>query len=83
MTILRLVLNYHLSLKELLKPNGEINYLSPTIQNEIINLLGNTVRENIIKEIKEPPFEAITLNTTQDLSKIDQLSVVFWFISIT
>ncbi|XP_013188693.2 zinc finger MYM-type protein 5-like [Amyelois transitella] len=52
MAILRLLSNYDATLKELLlKPKGEINYLSPTIQNEIISLLGTTVRNNIISEI--------------------------------
>nr|CAI5850761.1 unnamed protein product [Callosobruchus analis] len=62
---------------------GEINYISPTIQNEIISLLGTTVRNNIISENKKNPFLTIVLDTTQDLSKIDQLSVVFRYISVT
>nr|CAI5817613.1 unnamed protein product [Callosobruchus analis] len=83
MAISRLLSNYDATLKELLlKPKGEINYLSPTIQNEIISLLGTTVRNNIISEIKAP-FLTIILDTTQDLSKIDQLSVVFRYISVT
>nr|CAI5824148.1 unnamed protein product [Callosobruchus analis] len=51
---------------------------SPTIQNEIISLLGTTVRNNIISEIKKAPFLTIILDTTQD-----QLSVVFRYISVT
>nr|CAI5832819.1 unnamed protein product [Callosobruchus analis] len=84
MAISRLLLNYDATLKEfLLKPKGEINHLSPTIQNEIISLLGTTVRNNIISEIKKAPFLTIILDTTQDLSKTDQLSVVFRYISVT
>nr|CAI5832529.1 unnamed protein product [Callosobruchus analis] len=84
MAISRLLSNYDATLKELLlKPKGEINYLSPTIQNEIISLLGTTVRNNIISKIKKVLFLTIILDTTQDLSKIDQLSVVFRYISVT
>nr|CAI5866546.1 unnamed protein product [Callosobruchus analis] len=84
MAISRLLSNYDATLKELLlKPKGEINYLSPTIQNKIISLLGTTVRNNIISEIKKAPFLTIILDTTQDLSNIDQLSVVFRYISVT
>nr|CAI5836805.1 unnamed protein product [Callosobruchus analis] len=84
LAISRLLSNYDATLKELLlKPKGEINYLSPTIQNEIISLFGTTVRNNIISEIKKAPFLTIILDTTQDLSKIDQLSVVFRYISVT
>nr|CAI5839965.1 unnamed protein product [Callosobruchus analis] len=84
MAISRLLTNYDATLKGLLlKPKGEINYLSPTIQNEIISLLGTTVRNNMISEIKKAPFLTIILDTTQDLSKIDQLSVVFRYISVT
>nr|CAI5862634.1 unnamed protein product [Callosobruchus analis] len=50
MAISRLLSNYDATLKELLKPKGEINYLSPTIQNEIISLLEND--DNVPKEIK-------------------------------
>ncbi|GFX33334.1 hypothetical protein TNCV_811961 [Trichonephila clavipes] len=76
-SIVHLLSNYDPVLKELLlKPKGEINYLSPTIQNEIINLLGTKVRENIVMKIKKAPFLA------QDLSKTDQLSVVFRYIKI-
>nr|CAI5844309.1 unnamed protein product [Callosobruchus analis] len=39
-------------------------------------------RNNIISEIKKAPFLTIILDTTQDLSKIDQLSVVFRYISV-
>nr|CAI5846056.1 unnamed protein product [Callosobruchus analis] len=74
MAISRLLSNYDATLKELLlKPKGEINYLSPTIQNEIISLLGTTVRNNIISDIKKAPFLTIILDTTQDLSKIDNV----------
>lgn len=84
MAISRLLSNYDATLKELLlKPKGEINYLSPTIQNEIISFLGTNVRNSIISEIKKAPFLTIILDTTQDLSKIDQLSVVFRYISVT
>nr|CAI5823849.1 unnamed protein product [Callosobruchus analis] len=70
MAISRLLSNYDATLKELLlKPKGEINHLSATIQNEIISLLAQ--------------FLTIILDTTQDLSKIDQLSVVFRYISVT
>nr|CAI5858566.1 unnamed protein product [Callosobruchus analis] len=83
MAISRLLSNYDATLnKLLLKPKGEINYLSPAIQNEIISLLGTTVRNNIISEIKKAPFLTIILDKTQDLSKIDQLSVVFRYISV-
>nr|CAI5852486.1 unnamed protein product [Callosobruchus analis] len=84
MAISRLLSNYDAALKELLlKPKGEITYLGPTIQNEIISLLGTTVRNNIISEFKKASFLTIILDTTQDLSKIDQLSVVFRYISVT
>nr|CAI5828768.1 unnamed protein product [Callosobruchus analis] len=84
MAISRLLSNYDATLKELLlKAKGEIYYLSPTIQNEIISLPGTIVRNNFISEIKRAPFLTIILDTTQDLSKIDQLSVVFRYISVT
>nr|CAI5830971.1 unnamed protein product [Callosobruchus analis] len=80
MAISRLLSNYNATLKELLlKPKRE----SPLIQNEIISLLSTTVRNNIISEIKKAPFLTIILDTTQDWSKIYQLSVIFRYISVT
>lgn len=44
-------------LKELLsRPAGSVKYLSPEIQNELIDILFESVQKEIISEIKAAPF---------------------------
>lgn len=66
--------------KLLAKPSGSIKYLSPTVQNEFINMIGKDVENKIFDEIRSAPFFSLILDTTQDISKIEQLSVTFRYV---
>ena len=57
-------------------------YLSPSIPNELISLLAGQVLQDIKVELQSAPFFAIILDTTQDVSKKDQLSEVFRYVKI-
>lgn len=63
-------------------PKGKTKYLSPHIQNELIEVLGNQVRANLVGSINSAPCFSIILDTTQDLSKVDQLSIVLRYMEI-
>lgn len=63
-------------------PKGSIKYLSPQIQNEIIHCLANELRKVLISKIKTAPFYSIIIDTTQDISKKDQLSEVYRYVNI-
>lgn len=83
LSIVELLAMYDPVLKELIsKPTGSIRYLSSTIQNEIIDLLSKTVIDKIVGDLKEAPFYAIIMDTTQDISKVDQMSKVFRYVKI-
>ena len=70
-------------LQELLKrPEGSVKYLSPTIQNELIYILSQRVQQDITAEINQAPFFSVIMDTTQDLSKRDQLSQVYRYVTI-
>lgn len=56
--------------------NSKIKYLSPKIQNELIDLASSQVLSNIILEIQNAYFYSLILDTTQDISRTDQLSIV-------
>jgi hypothetical protein len=57
-------------MKELLhRPSGKIHYLSPQIQNELIELLANNLETELLQDIKSAPFFSIIMDTTQDISK--------------
>lgn len=84
LSVINLLSRYDTVLKDLLesKTKNSITYLSPKVQNEIIDLLGNAVKAEIVNQIKLPPFFSIVIDTTQDISKIDQLSLVIRYVVI-
>ncbi|KAF5281919.1 hypothetical protein FQR65_LT14445 [Abscondita terminalis] len=56
--------------------------LSPTIQNEIVGCLAQHLRKQLSSQIKEAPYFSIIADTTQDISKIDQLSLICRYVHI-
>lgn len=81
MAIIHLLSRYDDVLKKLLElPKGSTKYLSPTIQNEFIQMLATEVENKIFEDIRAAPFYTIILDTTQDICKIEQLSVVFRYV---
>ena len=63
-------------------PNGTTKYLSHQIQNEIIHCLATRLKATLVAEIKNAPFYSIIMDTTQDITKRDQLSQVFRYLKI-
>ena len=83
LSIIQLIAKYDSVLDKLLQlPKGSPKYLSPSIQNELISLLAGQVLQDIKVELQSAPFFAIILDTTQDVSKKDQLSKVFRYVKI-
>ena len=73
LSIIELLSFYVPVLKELLeRPSGSVNYLSPQIQNELIYILAERVKCDIQAEMQEAPFFSISMDTTPDVSKVDQ-----------
>ncbi|XP_043482137.1 zinc finger MYM-type protein 1-like [Leptopilina heterotoma] len=83
LSIVEMLAIYDPVLKELiLKPENSTRYLSPQIHNELIDLLSKTVKNKITNAIKEAPFFSIIMDTTQDITKVDQLSQIFRYVQI-
>lgn len=61
-------------------PNGTIKYLSPQIQNELVDTLSNNLRRLLLQSIKAAPYFSIIIDTTQDLGKVDQMSVIYRYV---
>lgn len=81
--IIELLACYDPVLKELIeRPQGSVKYLSPAIQNEIIYIIAQRVQSDIQTEVNNAPFFAVIMDTTQDISKIDQLSQVYRYVTI-
>jgi hypothetical protein len=80
---IHLIARYDPVLENLLKqPKGSTKYLSGSIQNEIIEILANRLKQQIVEEIAESPFVSVIMDTTMDISKTDQLSKVFRYVTI-
>lgn len=61
---------------------NKVKYLSWSIQNEVINLLATNVQNIICQEIREAPCFALIIDSTQDICKVDQVSVIIRYTSL-
>ena len=55
-------------------------YSSKTIQNQIISLIGEYIRESIVQEIKEAKFFSVLCNEVTDNANLEQLLFVLRFV---
>lgn len=60
--------------------SGHTNYLSSTICDELIQIMRNSVLNEIIIRIKRSKYFSISLDSTFDEGHIDQLALVFRYI---
>ncbi|XP_060846279.1 zinc finger MYM-type protein 1-like [Rhopalosiphum padi] len=82
--IVQLVSRYDQVLNQVLEmPKGSTRYLSPTVQNEMIECIGKTLEGHLLENIRASPFFAIIMDTTQDIAKVDQLSIVVRYAAIS
>jgi len=59
---------------------GSTSYLSANICNEFINIMGEKVLTTIISEIKAAKYYSISVDSTPDLSHVDQLTFIVRFV---
>ncbi|XP_067132434.1 zinc finger MYM-type protein 1-like [Centruroides vittatus] len=57
------------------------SYLSKTVQNEIINLIGNKLKYKIIDRIKYGKYFAVILDCTPDISHQEKMSLSIRYVS--
>lgn len=58
------------------------HYLSNRSQNKFIALISESILQSIVEDIKLSPFSSLIVDTTQDISKKDQLSMVIRYVNI-
>ncbi|CAB3370281.1 Hypothetical predicted protein [Cloeon dipterum] len=78
---IELLAKYDTVLNELLKTGkGKPKYLSKTVQNEVISCISAILKEQIGKEVQAAPYYSVIFDTTQDISKVDQGSLIFRYL---
>lgn len=82
--IIELLSKYDKTLKELISDHKKVavNYLSPQIQNEFINLLGQKVRNEILSRIRKSKYYSLLFDCTPDASHNEQLTEIIRYVYI-
>lgn len=63
------------------KGRGSVSYLSSTICEEFIQVMGEKTKKVIANEIKEAKYFSVIVDSTPDLSHVDQLTFIFRFVN--
>lgn len=58
------------------------HYLGPAIQNEIISLLAQKVKETIVTNIKTNKYYSVQLDCTRDISHVEQLTFIIRIVEL-
>uniref|UniRef100_A0A3B4Y3E3 DUF4371 domain-containing protein n=1 Tax=Seriola lalandi dorsalis TaxID=1841481 RepID=A0A3B4Y3E3_SERLL len=80
--ILELIAQFDPFLKEHIETyGGTTSYLSSTICKEFIGLMGDKTKQTIATELQQVKHFSTMLDSTPDMSHVDQLTFVFRFVS--
>lgn len=82
--IIELLSKYDKTLEELISNHKKrsVNYLSPIIQNEFVNLLGQKVRNEILSRIRKSKYYCLLFDCTPDVSHNEQMSEIIRYVYI-
>ena len=64
-------------------PKGHTKYLSHDIQNQIISCVSSQIKTELIEKIHKAQHFSVIIDTTQDLSKKDQMSFVVRYVDLS
>lgn len=83
--ILELIAQYDSFLAQHIKTHGDrgsghTSYLSSTIMEELISIMGKKVMDEVISRVKRSKYYSISLDSTPDESHVDQLTLVLRYI---
>ncbi|GBP15647.1 Zinc finger MYM-type protein 1 [Eumeta japonica] len=62
------------------KGKGHTSYLSKTICEEFIHLIASSILNQIICEIKRCKYYSVSLDSTPDISHVDQLTLIVRYV---
>ena len=76
-SLLKLISNYDsIIAKKCANLPKNAKYTAPKIQNEVLKLLADMIRNQIIEEVKSSKYFALIVDETKDVSKTEQVSFV-------
>jgi hypothetical protein len=62
------------------KGQGFVNYLSNTICDEFIQIMGTNLRDQFINEVKQATYFSLIVDSTPDVSHLDQLTIILRYV---
>ena len=62
---------------------GNTSYLSKNICEELISEMSNELRFEILEEVKQAGYFSLSVDSTPDISHVDQLSIIIRYVSPT
>ncbi|XP_024067329.2 LOW QUALITY PROTEIN: zinc finger MYM-type protein 1-like, partial [Terrapene carolina triunguis] len=57
-----------------------VHYLGKDIQNELIQLLSNAIKQKILASARAAKYFLIILDCTPDAGHVEQMTMIFWFV---
>uniref|UniRef100_A0A3B1JF76 TTF-type domain-containing protein n=1 Tax=Astyanax mexicanus TaxID=7994 RepID=A0A3B1JF76_ASTMX len=63
------------------KGKGSVSYLSSTVCEEFIHLMGQRTKQAIVNKIKESKYFSVIVDSTPDLAHVDQPTFIFRFVN--
>lgn len=60
--------------------DAHMQWTSPRIQNEILNIMSDVVLESISKDVKKSPGYSIIVDETSDISRVEQVAICLRYI---
>lgn len=86
LSTIELISHYHPQLAEHIATvkaaKNSTSYFSPTIQNELILLVGQKVKNEIISRIQEAKYYSILFDCTPDMSRKEQMTEIIRYVLI-
>lgn len=61
---------------------NQVNYFSPIIQNDIINIVASKIRQHIISNIQKAKYFSILFDSTPDTSHQEQMTQILRYVNI-
>ena len=63
------------------KNKGNPSYLSSTICDELILIMGKKVLSSVCRDIQNAKYCSLCLDSTPDTSRTDELAITIWYVS--